>query len=158
LAITSRRPSPFWPLQGPQAGEQPGALAAVGPDRLVVVDEFDQFVAGDAVLLGGPIPPAIGRSDGRAVALAADGRPRFLDLLQVVEEFSTKEHDPGEHRQAVEVAVQSLVFPHDVAGRLDEAAELLGRGLGCVGFFGLLGHVKGKVFCEGQRCGAIRCT
>ena len=46
-------------------------------------------------------------------------------LLQVVQEL--EEHDPGEHRQAVEVAVQPLVLAHDVAGGLDEAAEATGR-------------------------------
>ena len=127
------------PLQGPEVGEQPRPLLAVRPHGLVVVDELDEFVAGDAVLLGGPIPPAIGRFDGRAVLLAADCRPRFLDLLQVVKEL--EEHDPGEHRQAVEVAVEPLVLPHDVAGRLDEAAELLGRGLGCFRFLVALAWV-----------------
>ena len=124
-------------LQGPQAGEQPCALLAVGPHRLVVVDELDEFVAGDAVLLCGPVSPAIGRLDGRAVAFAGDGFALVSShLLQVVEEL--EEHDPGEHRQAVEVAVEALVLPHDVAGRLDEAAQLLGRGLGLVGLLGLL--------------------
>ena len=47
-------------------------------------------------------------------------------LLQVVEEL--QEHDPGEQRQAVEVAVQPLVLAHDVARGLEEAAERLGGG------------------------------
>jgi hypothetical protein len=42
----------------------------------------------------------------------------------VVEEL--EEHDPGEHGQPVQVAVESLVLPHDVAGGLDEAPEPLG--------------------------------
>ena len=42
----------------------------------------------------------------------------FADLLHVVEEL--EEHDPGEHGQAVEVAVQPLVLAHDVARGLDE--------------------------------------
>jgi len=45
-------------------------------------------------------------------------------VLQVVEEL--EEHDPRQHRQPIEVAVQTLVLAHDVARRLDEAAELLG--------------------------------
>ena len=44
-------------------------------------------------------------------------------LLHVVEEL--QEHDPGEHRQAVEVAIQALVLAHDVAGGLDHASEPL---------------------------------
>jgi hypothetical protein len=50
----------------------------------------------------------------------------------VVEEL--EEHDPGEHRQAVEVAVEALVLAHDVAGRLDEAAQTLGGGQRLIGF------------------------
>ena len=48
---------------------------------------------------------------------------RFLLALQlqVIEEL--QEHDPGEQRQPVEVAVQPLVLAHDVAGGLEEAAE-----------------------------------
>ena len=38
------------------------------------------------------------------------------DLLHVVEEL--EEHDPGEHRQPVEVAVEPLVLAHDVAADL----------------------------------------
>ena len=54
----------------------------------------------------------------------------LLALLQVVEKL--QEHDPGEHRQPVQVAVEAPVLPHDVAGGLDEAAELLGRGQGLI--------------------------
>ena len=38
-------------LQAAQVGEQAGALRAIGADGFVVVDEGDQFVAGDAVRL-----------------------------------------------------------------------------------------------------------
>ena len=57
-------------------------------------------------LVAGPVAPAVGRLDGRAVALAAQRGLGLLDLLHVVEEL--QEHDPGEHRQAVEVAVSPL--------------------------------------------------
>ena len=93
--------------------------------RLRLVDERDQFVAGDAVLLCGPVAPAIRGLDGGAVFLAAELRLGLLALLQVVEEL--QEHDPGEHGQPVQVAVEPLVLPHDVAGRLDEAAQAAGR-------------------------------
>ena len=84
---------------------------AVGPDRFVVVDERDQLVAGDAVLLRRPIAPAVRRLDGGAEVSPLSVRLLLAQLLQVVEEL--EEHDPGEHRQAVEVAVQPLVLAHD---------------------------------------------
>ena len=71
---------------------------------------------------------------GRYV-LAAQLGLALLDLLHVVEEL--QEHDPGEHRQAVEVAVQPLVLAHDVARGLDQAAELLGGGQGLRSLLGL---------------------
>ena len=50
------------------------------------------------------------------------------DLLHVVEEL--QEHDPGEHRQAVEVAVEPLVLAHDVAADFDDGRKPLGGGQG----------------------------
>ncbi len=47
-------------------------------------------------------------------------------FYNIVEEL--EEHDPGEHRQAVEVAVEPLVLAHDVARGLDDAAEALRGG------------------------------
>jgi hypothetical protein len=41
--------------------------------------------------------------------------------FQVIQEF--QEHDPSEHRQAVEVAIQPLVLAHDVARGFQECAE-----------------------------------
>jgi hypothetical protein len=46
----------------------------------------------------------------------------------VIEEF--QEHDPGEHGQPIEVAIEALVLSHDVPGRLDEAAQALGASEG----------------------------
>ena len=48
----------------------------------------------------------------------------LADLFQIVQEL--EEHDPGEHGQTVEIAVEPFVLAHDVARGLDEAAELLG--------------------------------
>jgi hypothetical protein len=61
----------------------------------------------------------------------ASGGIRRLGLVlalnfEIVEKFL--EHDPGEHREAVEVAVETLVFAHDVARGLQEGAEALGGG------------------------------
>ena len=47
----------------------------------------------------------------------------FALLFQVVEEF--EEHDPGEKRQTVEVAIQPLVLAHDVARGLEKAPKHL---------------------------------
>jgi hypothetical protein len=48
-------------LQAAQVGEQARPLDAVGPDGFVVVDEVLEGVAADALFLGGPVAPAIGR-------------------------------------------------------------------------------------------------
>jgi len=47
-----------------------------------------------------------------------------MDILKVIKEL--EEHDPRQHRETVNVTVQSLVFPHDVPCGLDEAPKLLG--------------------------------
>ena len=49
------------------------------------------------------------------------------DALHVVEKF--EEHDPSEHRQAVEVAIEALILAHDVAAGFNNRSELLGAGL-----------------------------
>ena len=74
---------------------------------------------------GRPIAPAVGRLDGRPELLAGELRLLLALLLEVVEEL--EEHDPGEQRQPVEVAVQPLVLAHDVARGLEQAAEGLRR-------------------------------
>ena len=56
----------------------------------------------------------------------------FAVLLDVVEEL--EEHDPGEQRQTVEVAVEPLVLAHDVAGGLDER-RAAGRWRGAASVF-----------------------
>ncbi len=55
-------------------------------------------------------------------------------VTKVVEEF--KEHDPGEHRQAIEVTVEALVLAHDVARGFEQRSQRLGGGggLGLVGW------------------------
>ena len=58
--------------------------------------------------------------------LAADGRFLLAKPFYVIQEL--QEHDPGEHRQTVEVAVQPLVLAHDVPRGLGETAELLSCG------------------------------
>ena len=79
------------------------------------------------VRLRGPIAPAVGRLNGGAKRLAAQAWLPLAQLLHVVEEL--QEHDPGEHGQAVEVAVETLVLPHDVAARLHDRGKPLGGGV-----------------------------
>ena len=55
---------------GAQILEEAGPALPVGPHGFIVVDEFDEVVAGDAVGLGGPIAPAVGRLDGGLEFLA----------------------------------------------------------------------------------------
>jgi hypothetical protein len=95
-------PGPVAAVKGAEVGEQAAALRAVGAGAFLVVDERQQLRPGDAVLLGGPVAPAVRRLDRRPHAFLAELGPRGLDLLHVVEEL--EEHDPGEHRQPVEVA------------------------------------------------------
>ncbi len=49
----------------------------------------------------------------------------FTNLLHIIEEL--QEHHPRQHRQPVEVTVKTFVLAHDVASRLHEAREALGR-------------------------------
>ena len=100
-------------LQAAEISKQPGSFLAVRPHRFCVVDETYQLVAGDAVLFRRPIAPAVRRFERGPKAFAR--HPRFLlgDLLHVIEKF--QKHDPGEHRQPVEIAVEPFVLPHDVA-------------------------------------------
>ena len=124
VAITSRRSSPFELVSAAQIGEQARARVAVRPHAsswlMKAISSSPVMPCG----VGRPIAPAVGRLDGRlgTSCLASVGLLLALQL-QVVEEL--QEHDPGEHRQPVEVAVQPLVLAHDVARGLDEAAKRL---------------------------------
>ena len=105
-------------LQAAQIGEQARPFGAVRTDGFFVIHEGDQLVAGDSFRLRRPIAPAIRRFESRTKALAAHLGFLFANLLHVVEEF--EKHDPGEHRQAVQVAVEPFVLAHDVAAGLDD--------------------------------------
>ena len=50
--------------QAAQVGEEPGAALAVGAGAFLLVDEGEQLIAGDALRVGGPVAPAVGRLDG----------------------------------------------------------------------------------------------
>ena len=120
-------------LESTQVSEETRALAAVGPHGFVLRDELEQFFAGDAVGLGRPIAPAIGRLDNRAIFLTGQLRFLFCGDFHVVEKL--EKEDPSEERKAVEVAIEALVLPHDLAGGLNEGAKALRRGPGGAAFF-----------------------
>jgi hypothetical protein len=71
------------------------------------------FVETSLFFSGGPIPPAIRMLDCGLVLLPLHLGPLIADQLMVIKEL--KEHDPSEHREPVEIAVKTLVLPHDVA-------------------------------------------
>ncbi len=83
--------------EAPQVGKQAGTAPAVRADSLVAVDKGQQLVAGDALRVGGPVAPAVGRLDGRAERLARERGLVVALRLQVVEEL--EEHDPGQQRR-----------------------------------------------------------
>ena len=81
---------------------------AVGPSGFLVVDKSEEFIAGDALRIGDPIAPAVGRFDP-----GLEFSPGELGVLlalkfQVIDEL--QEHDPSEHRQPVEVAIEAIVL------------------------------------------------
>ena len=116
-------------LQAAQVGKEAGAFCAIGPRGLFVVDEGDEVAARQYGFVAvGPVAPAIGRFDSGTKALSANLGPGLVQLLHVVQEF--EEEYPGEHGQAVQVAVEPLILVHDVAHGFDDAAELLHGGEG----------------------------
>jgi hypothetical protein len=108
--------------QRAQIGEQAGAAGAVRPHGALLLEEGEEVLAGQVGLARGPVAPAVGRLDGRAVRRAGAGGLFLADPFGVVQEL--EEQDPGEHGQAVELAAQPLVLAHDVARGLDQSAEL----------------------------------
>lgn len=115
-------------LQAAQVGEEAGAFRAIGTQGFVLRDELQQFVAGDALGFCSPVPPAVRRVDDSAVFLPRQFRLLLRADFHVVEEL--QEHDPGEERKAVEIAIKPFVLAHDLARGLDDRAEALGGGHG----------------------------
>ena len=116
-------------LQVTQVGKESRTACAIGSYGFFVVDEGDEVVACEhGVRVVGPIAPAVWWFDSWLKAFACDGGIVLTQLLHIVEEF--EEEYPGEHGQAVKVAVESFVLTHDVANRFDDAAQLLGGGNG----------------------------
>src|SRR5262245_58416382 len=96
--------------QATQVSKQPCRLLSVGPARLILIDETDKFIAGDALGVGGPVAPAVRRIDGRAEPLPSKLRLLLALQLKVVEKL--QEHDPGEEWQAIKIAIQAFVLSH----------------------------------------------
>ncbi len=116
-------------LQAAQVGKEAGAFCAIGPRGLFVIDEGDEVAARQYGFVAvGPVAPAIGCFDGGAEAFAANLGLGLVQLLHVVQEF--EEEYPGEHGQAVQVAVEPFVLAHNVAHGFDDASELLRGGDG----------------------------
>ncbi len=76
--------------------------------------------------LRSPIAPAVGRLDGRLELFPGQLGLALALEFQVIQEL--QEHDPSEHRQPVEVAIEPFVLPHDVPRGFEESAEGLGGG------------------------------
>ena len=109
-----------------QVGEQALPKAAVGAVRVLLANEGQQFVAGDAVFACGPVAPAVRRFDDGLVAFAVElGFLRVLEF-KVVEEL--EEHHPGEQRQAIHVAIEALVLAQNLARAADQCGEVVAGG------------------------------
>lgn len=104
--------------QRAQVRKESCALRAVGTAALLLIDERDQLVASDAVFLRGPILPAVRRLERGLELLAGELHFLLAYRLHVVEEL--EEHHPGQHGDAIEVAVEPLVLAHDVARGLED--------------------------------------
>ena len=102
---------------------RPGDLVAAAGERLElgqqrVVDEVEQRVAGDALVVGGPVGPAQMLRERRLVVVAE----QFELLLAVVEDL--QEEHPAELFEALGVAVGAGVLAHDVLDGFDEIGDV----------------------------------
>ena len=83
----------------------------------LVVDEGEQFVAGDAFGIGGPGAPLELLRDRRAVAVLH----QFQFLVLVVDDL--EEEHPAELGDALGVAIDADVLAHDVLNGFDGVAN-----------------------------------
>jgi hypothetical protein len=113
-------------LKAAQIGEQASAFGPIRTNGFFVIHERDQLVAGYSLRLRGPVAPPVGRIESRTEALAAHLAFLFADLLHIVKEF--EEHDPGEHRQAIQIAVEPFILSHNVTAGLDDRRKPLRSG------------------------------
>ena len=83
-----------------------------------MVDEVDQFVAGDTLGIGRPIPPLELLGDDRLVAVANE--LQFLVFL--IENFQEKH--PAELLKPLGIAGDAAILPHDVADVLNDGGNV----------------------------------
>lgn len=119
-------------LQRAHVGKQSGRFFLVGTLDLIVIDELLQLIAGYTRLVCSPITPSVRFLNCRTESLASHLCFFLAHLFEVVEEL--EEHDPRQHRQAVKVAIETLVLPHNIPRRFNDAGELLGGGEGLLCF------------------------
>src|SRR5271165_6190923 len=108
-----------------QICEQALPALSVGAPAFILIDERKQFVAGHPLRVGGPIAPPVRWLYRRPEFLSGQLSGVLPLQFQIIKKF--QEHDPGEQRQPVEIAIEALILAHDIACRLDHTPE----GLGC---------------------------
>jgi hypothetical protein len=79
----------------------------------LIVDEFEQGIAGNALRVGGPGAPLEFFRDGRAVVV-----PHHFQLLVLIVDDFQEEH-PAELADALGIAVDAGVLAHDVLDGFD---------------------------------------
>jgi hypothetical protein len=85
-----------------------------------------QLVASDALLVGGPVTPAVGWLEGGPELLAGECHLLFPLDLKVIQEF--QEHDPGQQRQTVEGPLHHVATTQTCPSNLRvRSSNLFGR-------------------------------
>ncbi len=101
-----------------------GAQAFEGGKELVI-DKVQQFIAGHALGIRGPMPPAHGFGDGAFVVVPGE----FEFFFQCIEHL--EEQEPGELADALGIAIDAGVLAHDVLDGFDNGAEVGHGGWRC---------------------------
>jgi hypothetical protein len=83
-----------------------------------MVDEEDEFLAGDTLGVSGPVPPLEFLGDDGLVAVADE----FEFLVFVVENF--QEEEPSELLQSLGIAGDTAILPHDVPDIFDDRGDV----------------------------------
>ena len=89
----------------------------------LVVDEIQQLVAGHALGVGGPVAPAEGFGNGRAVVVVEQLVLGFLVVVDLEEEH------PDQLADALGVAIDADILAHDVLDGFDGGADGHARSL-----------------------------
>jgi len=103
--------------------EQSGTALSARQTRFILIDEGQKYVASNTLGICSPISPAVRRLYSRTKLLS----PKlglFLALqFKIIKKF--EKHDPCKQGQAVEVAIEPLVFAHNIACRFNQASQCL---------------------------------